>query len=113
MPAIVHLDGTLITSRSPAASGEWISVYLTGLGAVAPPMTAGRPAPSSPLVHATAAVRATVGGIEAEVSFSGLTPGLSGLYQINLKVPAALPAGPQPLRITAAGISDTVPLALP
>jgi alpha-galactosidase len=34
-------------------------------------------------------------------------------YQINLKVPAALPAGPQPLRITAAGISDTVPLALP
>ncbi|MCC6362272.1 MAG: metallophosphoesterase [Bryobacterales bacterium] len=112
-PAIVHLDGTLVTSSAPAAAGEWVSVYLTGLGAVAPPITAGRAAPALPLARATAAVRVTVGGAAAEVSFSGLTPGLSGLYQINLKVPAALPAGPQPLQITAAGLTDTVRLELP
>jgi uncharacterized protein (TIGR03437 family) len=33
-----------------------------------------------------------VGGVAADVSFSGLAPGYVGLYQINAQVPAGLPA---------------------
>jgi uncharacterized protein (TIGR03437 family) len=35
----------------------------------------------------------TVGGVAAEVLFSGLAPQNAGLYQINIRVPAGAPAG--------------------
>jgi uncharacterized protein (TIGR03437 family) len=45
-------------------------------------------------------VSATIGGIDVPVLFSGLTPSLVGLYQINVQVTSAVPAG------------DTVPLTI-
>jgi uncharacterized protein (TIGR03437 family) len=55
----------------------------------------------------------TVGGSEATVFFSGLTPELVGLYQINATLPDPLPSGDQQLFVTANGIqsnSVTVPI---
>jgi uncharacterized protein (TIGR03437 family) len=37
------------------------------------------------------------------VSFSGLTPGLVGLYQVNATVPSGLTAGNQPITISIGG----------
>jgi uncharacterized protein (TIGR03437 family) len=34
----------------------------------------------------------TIGGVPANVSFSGLAPGYVGLYQVNAQVPAGLAA---------------------
>ena len=58
-------------------------------------------------------VTAQTGGRSAEVLFSGLAPGFVGLYQINIRVAAAVPSGDQPVSLTAAGItSNEVKLAI-
>jgi len=35
-------------------------------------------------------VKVTVGGVEVAVSFAGLVPGFTGLYQVNAVVPEGL-----------------------
>ena len=37
--------------------------------------------------------KAIIGGVEAQVLFAGLSPGFSGLYQVNARVPANAPLG--------------------
>ena len=87
--AIVKQDGvTLAEPGTPANRGEVIIIYCSGLGPVSPAVIAGRPAPSSPLSGVTNPVTVTIGGQEAQVLFAGLAPTFSGLYQINVFVPA-------------------------
>jgi uncharacterized protein (TIGR03437 family) len=54
-------------------------------------------------------VTATVGGAPAPVQFAGLTS--PGLYLVRISVPAGLPAGPQPIQVSA-GDAQTRPLLL-
>jgi len=84
----------------PASKGEFIAIYCTGLGAVTNQPPTGSPASSNPLSTTIATPTVTIGGIQATVSFSGLTPGTVGLYQVNVQVPEGVPAG------------DTVPMVL-
>jgi uncharacterized protein (TIGR03437 family) len=87
--AITHADGSLVSYASPAAANETVVVYCTGLGPVGGAMVTGAPASSTSLQPTTPQpAAATLGGIPATVSFSGLTPGFIGLYQINVQVPA-------------------------
>jgi uncharacterized protein (TIGR03437 family) len=52
-------------------------------------------------------VSATVAGESAQIAYAGLAPGLVGVYQINLVIPADVPASPQtPVVLTAAGLSS-------
>jgi uncharacterized protein (TIGR03437 family) len=46
-----------------------------------------------------------VGGQQAQVLFSGLTPQTVGLYQINIIVPANAPTGLQPLTVSINGVT--------
>lgn len=73
-------------------------IYATGLGAVAPPVPIGSAAPLSPLSRTTVDIQVLIGGVDAQVQFAGLTPGLAGVYQVNLVVPH-VPPGPQSLHI--------------
>lgn len=92
--AIVKQDGvTLAEPGTPAARGEVVIIYCSGLGPVSPPVVAGRPAPSSPLSGVINPVTVLIGGKEARVLFAGLAPGFSGLYQINAFVPADAATG--------------------
>ena len=55
----------------------------------------------------------TIAGSKGIVSFSGLTPGFVGLYQINVKLPDSIPGGNQQLIVTANGIeSNSVAVAI-
>jgi uncharacterized protein (TIGR03437 family) len=56
----------------------------------------------------------TIGGLPAQVAFSGLSPGFAGLYQVNAIVPAGVSPGDSvPLRVsTPNGLSDTVMIAI-
>ncbi len=91
----------VITPTNPAQPGEYISVYLTGLGTVTPTITDGALGPSSPPLSVADLNGAgilsvyfndyTSGSIgnTGTIQFAGLAPGLAGLYQINVQVPTS------------------------
>ncbi len=84
---ITDAQGALIASSNPARRGDVVIVYATGLGATKPAVKTGEASPSSPPAQVTQAVTAYVGGVAATVEFAGLTPGLVGLYQVNVRIP--------------------------
>ena len=86
-------DFTLVTPEKPARPGETLIIYLSGLGPTNPPVASGEVSPANPLAVTTTPVKVTVDGQEAAVGFSGLTPFLVGLYQINFTVPSNARAG--------------------
>jgi uncharacterized protein (TIGR03437 family) len=84
---IVHATGTPVSEIAPAQRDEVVVLFASGLGEVQPPVATGTAAPSSPPATTVAAPLVRVGGIPAEVQFSGLVPGQIGLYQVNFVVP--------------------------
>ena len=98
-----HPNGTLIQDSSPAVPGEYVTIYLTGMGATDVPVVSGAPSPSSPLANAVDAPMLTLNGNRVPVIFGGLTPTLAGLYQIDFQVPQPLPDGNYTLLITQGG----------
>ncbi len=97
-----------IPGARPAAKGESVSVFCTGLGAVSPAQTSGQPAPST-LTATQAATTATIGAQPATVTFSGLAPGFVGLYQVNVTVPQNAPSGDAvPLVLTVGGAASNI-----
>jgi len=88
--AMAHVGG--IPSQ-PAQPGQSISIYATGLGPVDFDVPTGQPAPVGHLVKVTAPLDVQIGGVSAEVSFAGLAPGFTGLYQVNAKVPSTATPG--------------------
>ncbi len=109
---IVEIAGTTLLA-APAGSGsrpvqsgsEYLVIFATGLGPVmgangATPPADGAAAPLATIYQTTAAITATIGGVDVPVLFSGLTPSLVALYQVNIQVPAGIPTG------------DAVPLVL-
>ncbi len=109
------LTGQLISDANPAHASDFIVVYCTGLGLLQGGGPAdGAAAPTSPIFQTVAKVTATIGGIDAPVSFAGLTPTLAGLYQVNVQVPAGVtPGSAVPIVISAGGVaSNTVTLSL-
>jgi uncharacterized protein (TIGR03437 family) len=101
--AIVHANSAVITdTTSPASIGETVTIYCTGLGIVSPAVVEGQqPTTASQTVNP---VTATIGGVNAPVSYAGVTPGAPGLYQVNLMVPSGIATGDKvPVQITIAG----------
>ncbi len=89
---IVHgSTNALITSSNPARPGEVVVIYCSGLGAVTPQVPAGTATPLNSLTTTVNTVIATIGGASANVLFAGISPGSTGLYQVNAVVPTGLP----------------------
>jgi uncharacterized protein (TIGR03437 family) len=99
-----HGDYSLVNASSPAKPGEWIVLYLVGMGATDPAVASGARAPSATLASAKVQPKVTIGGAAAEVYFAGLTPGGVGLYQINCKVPADAQTGDLPVVVSQNGL---------
>jgi uncharacterized protein (TIGR03437 family) len=108
------LAAPLANGARPVQRGEYVAIFATGLGAVSNQPATGAPASSSPLSVTTTLPEVTIGGAAAQVTFSGLAPGLAGLYQVNAVVPAAALSGDAvSLVISIGGVtSNTVTIAV-
>lgn len=111
---VVRADGSLVTADRPVVANDVLIIYCTGLGPVDQIVTTGNPAPDSPVAGVRNGVTVRFGNVAAtEVFFAGLTPGFVGLYQINVRAPAGIPAGAStPLTAVVAG-ETSAPLNIP
>jgi minor extracellular serine protease Vpr len=98
-------DYSLVTSSNPAKPGEYLIMYLVGMGATNPPVASGASSPSSPLAKVTQEPTVTVGSQSATVEFAGLTPGFVGLYQINFQVPTGASSGELEVDVSQNGVA--------
>jgi uncharacterized protein (TIGR03437 family) len=100
-------DGSVNTSASPAAPGDWVSIFATGAGSTTPSGVDGLVS-SPPLPQPDAKVSVTIGGLPCETNYTGAAPGfVSGLLQINARVPQGVTPGPSvPVQIAVGGISS-------
>jgi uncharacterized protein (TIGR03437 family) len=99
--AALNADGTVISQSNPAVSGGSISIFFTGQGPLSSAVDDGT-APIGNPVSTSLPVTASIGGLPAQVKFSGLAPGYPGLAQMNLIVPT-LTSGTYPLIVTVGG----------
>ncbi|MDP2998056.1 MAG: hypothetical protein Q8N47_11255, partial [Bryobacterales bacterium] len=105
--AAAHQDfGQLVSSANPAGLGEIVHLYAQGLGPVSLVPPPGELTPLEPLSRLSLPpVCAFVGGYydssgtylptvdPADVLFAGLAPKMIGIYQIDLRIPAAIRSG--------------------
>jgi uncharacterized protein (TIGR03437 family) len=105
--AILHgKDFTPVTPAAPAVSGETLSIFATGLGALQQPVAEGT-LPPSPPPETTALPTVTIGGVAAAVGYSGLAARLAGVYQINVQMPAVTATpGTVAVQIRIGGVSS-------
>ena len=88
-------DPAAIPGSVFAKPGDVVTLWATGLGSTTPALAEGAVAGGTAPIAGTAVL--TVGGIAIPASdtlYAGLSPSsISGLYQINVKLPAGLPNG--------------------
>jgi uncharacterized protein (TIGR03437 family) len=95
-----NADGTITAptaplpgfSAHPATAGDTITLYATGLGTVNPPPLDGANS-SDTMRQTTSMPTVQIGGMGAQVSFSGLSPQFVGIYQLNVVVPGGITTG--------------------
>ena len=100
-PLILHADGTMVSAWSPAASGERISIDLTGLGQVNGTIAAGQYAPYDPPLSVRVPVEVQIGDATVTPLSARLLPGATGVYRIEVELPHTLTRGPQAVRVLA------------
>lgn len=100
--ALHAATGELVDAANPAQPGEYISIYMTGLGSVTPAIDDGAVGPNNTLSTVDSWTNGSMSvlfndygpGAPSEsdvlgtIQFAGLAPGLAGLYQVNVQVPA-------------------------
>ena len=101
-----------LTSR-PVRRGEFVAISTTGVGPVTVPPASGDPA-ERPFPVTTTTPVVMLGGVEAEVTFSGIAPSFVGVYQMNIRIPEGAPSGDTvPVRFTIGGLeSNTATIAV-
>jgi uncharacterized protein (TIGR03437 family) len=105
-----NADYSLVTPSNPAQPGEYLILYLSGLGAVNPAISDGAAGPAvSPYSLTTNTIDVYIGGQQATVVYAGLAPGLVGLYQVDVQVPTGLTAGDNTLEIAGLNPSTLEP----
>jgi hypothetical protein len=108
-PAVTHSnDFTLVTSSKPAATGETLSLFATGVGPTRPGVDPGQPFPSSPLAVVNSPVVVTVNGKPAEVLAAVGFPNAVNGYQVNFRVPPDTSKGTAMVQVSAAWVAGPV-----
>ena len=114
----INSDGSLAApagaipgiSTHPAQIGDpnGLTILATGLGAVSAPLADG--ANSSDQARNTlTAPTVTIGGVAAQVMFSGLSPQFVGINQINVMLPSGTPTGSAvPLQLQMGTVNSNI-----
>jgi uncharacterized protein (TIGR03437 family) len=105
------LDNNLVTPENPAAPGEEIVVYATGLGPVQPTVPTGSAATTPATVKGFCRTPPTVN--LGDVLYAGLTVGFPGLYQMNVRLSPSAPSGTQQLYIAWTDCEQTTSPGFP
>jgi uncharacterized protein (TIGR03437 family) len=104
--AVLNQDSSLNTSGNPARRGQVIQIYGTG-GGKTTGGTVEDGAPVNGLISTTSTPQVFIGGVEAKVQFSGLTPGLAGVWQVNAFIPDnTFLTGRVPVQVFVDGINS-------
>jgi hypothetical protein len=104
-PAVVHSnDFTPVSASKPAAAGEVLSLFASGLGPTHPGVDPGQPFPSGAPLAVTSPVGVTVNGSRAEVLAAVGYPGALDGYQVNFRVPPDAAKGSATVQISAAWV---------
>ena len=89
----IHQDfSSLVTLDNPAQPNEIVSFYAVGLGATTPAGQTGMPAPSNPPAVVVSPLQCSIENPDQTytpvgVTFAGLAPGMSGIYQVSIQLP--------------------------
>ena len=111
--AVTHAsDFSLVTGSKPAAAGEILSIFGTGLGPTQPGVDPGTAFPSGALQTANSPIEVTVNGKAADVIGAVGYPGSVNGYQVNFRVPTDAQKGIASVQVIAAWISGP-PVTLP
>ena len=98
-------------ANNPVSAGNVVEIYCTGLGSVNPPVQEGTASPT-PAATTTQTPVVTIGGLPAQVTFSGLTPGSVGLYQVNAVIPPGVLTGTVVVTVSGQASQDGVTIAV-
>jgi uncharacterized protein (TIGR03437 family) len=108
--AALNQDGTVNSPANPAARGEVITLFGTGLGEVTSRPAEGA-APSG-AVRGTEQVRVLIEPAfvpDENIEYVGLAPGLVGVYQINVRIPTTIgPSAAVPVVIQVRSINSNL-----
>jgi uncharacterized protein (TIGR03437 family) len=117
LPACGSSISPLSECGQPATIGDTLELYATGLGLATPggnpngtPLGTGAipPLDGSVLYETPTTPVVTIGGVPANVIYSGLAPGYPGLYQVDITVPSGVTSGDDvPVVLTILGASDS------
>jgi uncharacterized protein (TIGR03437 family) len=108
-PVITHANGTAVSTSAPAQPGEIVTLYAVGVGptqngtgtgqaaaapdpVVAPPYLSFGFWIDTPAEAGPAPSTLSESGQPTPAAYAGLVSGYVGLYQINVSLPATLPA---------------------
>ncbi len=93
------LTSAVVTTSSPLHAGDFLSLYLTGLGTTIPKDT---------LDYAVTVPVISIGGQTVPIAYAGRSPGYAGLDQINCQIPSGLVGSAVPVVVTSNGRSSNI-----
>ena len=95
-------DPAAVPGTVAARAGDFVVLWGTGFGVTNPPVPAGTTVSGAP--QAVTAPTVMLGGIPAEVVSTVLTNGNAGLYQVTIRIPPSVPAGPAAVQASVGGV---------
>lgn len=99
---LVGPAGAFVYNTRPVKAGEVLVLYGVGFGPTSPAVPAGKAFAGA--AQTTNPVIITIGGMNAQVAFAGITG--AGLYQFNVVVPVTGRVGDVAIQATVAGVKS-------
>ena len=108
--AVNNTDGSINGASHPAKVGDYIQLYVTGVGQTNPSGADGTINDPSALPVPVGAVNVTIGGLPANVNFAGGAPGsVAGVFQVNAQIPSGIATGSAVPVVVQVGTSNSQP----